>query len=484
MKKKQSIKRNFIFSIINQLAGIAIPLIVTPYTARVFGADGIGINSYTTANVTYFMLFCMLGISGHGQRMIAITRDDKDETSKIFWELQIIHLITFILCSVLYGVVVVNSVRYKVYYIAQYTMLVSSFFDISWFYQAYERFDYITIRNLIVRISLLICVFSFIHNKDDLTLYIFLNGFATLVSNITLWFGIKKQVKRVKFSELNCKRHVRDIMIFFLPTIAASVYSILDKSVINWVTRDDVQNGIYEQAYKILQICNIAVQTLSTVSSPRMANIFSHGNEKELKERMNESLEIMLFISIPIAFGVASIAKSFVPLFFGDGFEKVIELLYVFMPLVVVLGFSVYLDGMYLVPVGKRLESAMAIVIGSITNFFLNFILVKFHGAFGAAVATLVTECLISLIMIYLSRIIIEWIRIAKVLIKYLICSGLMSIFVIIVSLIQINEYFSLALQIFVGVFVYFIMLLLIKDKQIMRCLEICKGFLAKVRRN
>ena len=134
--KSPSIKKNFIFSLFNQVVAIAIPLIVTPYTSRIFGADGIGINSYTTANVTYFMLFCMLGISGYGQRTIAIVRDDRQETSKVFWELQIIHFVTFVLCSIGYLFLIFNSVGYRIYYIAQYTMLVSNFFDITWFYQA------------------------------------------------------------------------------------------------------------------------------------------------------------------------------------------------------------------------------------------------------------------------------------------------------------------------------------------------------------
>ena len=59
---KISIKRNVVFNLLNQIVSFSIPLIVKPYVSRVFLADGIGINSYTTANVTYFMLFCMLGI--------------------------------------------------------------------------------------------------------------------------------------------------------------------------------------------------------------------------------------------------------------------------------------------------------------------------------------------------------------------------------------------------------------------------------------
>lgn len=473
--KGPSIKKNFVFSLLNQIVAIAIPLIVTPYTSRIFGADGIGINSYTTANVTYFMLFCMLGISGYGQRTVAIVRDDRQETSKVFWELQIIHFVTFVLCSIGYLVLIFNSIGYRIYYIAQYTMLVSSFFDITWFYQAYERFDFIAIRNFFIKLSVLVAVFALIHTKEDLALFIFINGISTVVSNLTLWFGLGKRIQKIDIHELNCMRHMKDIMIFFIPTIAASVYSILDKSVINWVTHDDAQNGYYEQAYKILQICNVLVQTLATVSAPRMSNIFANGSAEEFKARLNKALHFMLLLSMPVAFGVCAVARTFVPVFFGEGYEPVVSILYVFMPLVVVLGFSVYLDGMYLIPSGRRLQSSFAVIAGSCTNLILNFVLVYYKGAFGAAIATLLTEILVSTIMTIMSRKMIDWIALGKTILRYLACSALMFVIVHFVSRIPMAEFMSLIVQIVCGVVSYFVILLVLKDDMLMDYLKLLK---------
>lgn len=460
-----SIKKNFVLSIINQIVNIAIPLILTPFTSRVFGPDGIGVYSYTTANVTYFTLFCMLGISGYGQRTIAITRDDREETSRVFWELQIIHTVLFVICSLLYLVLIFNSSEYSLYYIAQYTILVSNFFDITWLYQAFEKFDIIAIRNFIIKTVTMLAVFGFVHTKSDLVLYIFINGLAAILSNFSLWLGLKRLVDRVSLSCLNFKRHMKDIIIFFIPTIAASVYSILDKSVINWITHDEFQNGYYEQAYKILQICNILVQTLSTVSAPRMSNMFSKGNNGEFKERLNNSLKFMLLLAMPVAFGVCGIAETFVPVFFGEGYDTVAVILYIFMPMVVVLGFSVYLDGMYLVPSGKRLQSACAVIAGSCSNLVLNIVLVILWGAVGAAVATLLTEVLVASIMIYLSRKMIDWKEISKSFMKYLLCAFVMFLLVKGISQIPCNMFLSLVLQMGAGAVFYFCLLFFNKDE-------------------
>ena len=480
MSNNKNIKSNVFFDIITKLTTIMVPLIVTPYTARIFKADGIGINSYTLANVSYFMLFCTLGITGYGRRTIAINRDNRDKVSHVFWELQLIHFITLIITSLAYFILVFNSKAYGKYYLAQYLMLLSSFFDIKWFYEAYERFKFIAIRNIVIKILLLISIFTFVHKKDDLMIYIFISGLAVLASNISLWFGISRTIHFVPIKELNMAQHMKDIMIFFMPTIAASVYSILDKSEINWITHSEAENGYYEQAMKILQVCNIFVQSLSAVSAPRMSFIFSEGRTTEFKQRLDDALHLMLMLAFPVAFGVSGIASNLVPIFLGEGYSTCIILLYIFMPLVIVLGISVYLDGMYLVPSGQRLKSAMAVIVGAASNLFLNIILVLKFAAIGAAIATLLTECIVSSIMIFLSRKMVDWKAFMSYFLKYLICSCIMFIEVIYINTLVHNKELAMIIQIITGALIYAALLLILKDKYVLKMLYDITGKLKK----
>lgn len=466
-----SIKKNYIFNLFSQFLTFSIPLITNPYISRIFGANKIGVFSYTTANVTYFILFGMLGISGYGQREVAICRDNKEKTSKIFCELQIIHLITFFITSVGFVIMAFHSKNYMMYYLVQLISIIASFLDINWFYQAYERFEIIAIRNCIIKLLQMVATFIFIHTKNDLMIYIVINCMGTLLSNISLWIKIHKYIDFIPINNLNLKRHIKDILIFFIPTIAASVYSILDKSIINWITHDTAENGYYEQANKILTIANIFVQSLSNVSAPRMSNLFyRHNNDFKLK--FNRALQFMLLISIPTAFGVSAIAERFVPFFFGDGFEKVISILYIFMPMVIVLGFSVYLDGMYLVPSGRRAESAKAVCIGSAINLVLNIILVYFWKSIGAAIATLITECIVSVLMIWMSKKMIDWHMIFSMGSKYIILSLIMFLCVHSCGYFIKNDFLCIIIQITIGVMLYGGALLLIKDQLIYELLN------------
>lgn len=465
--KEPSIKKNYFYNIMYQLIASLTPLLLTPYISRVLGPANLGINSYVTANITYFQLFAMLGISGHGQREIAIARDDQDKRSKIFWELQILHTVLAILMIILYFVFIsfIFSSRVRIFYIVGTINLVASLLDISWFYQGIENFGNIAVKNIITRLFVIILSFLLVKDSNDLFLYILIQALGLFFSNLFLWTKINNYIEPLKVvKEIKPLRHLKSVIIFFIPTIAASVYSILDKSVINIVTHSDKENGYYEQAYNILNILNVIVANLSTVMAPRMSKLYGEGNLEEMKKYLNHSLVAMLFVSIPISFGMASVAKNFIPIFLGQGYTKVINLIYVFMPLVIVLGFSVYIDGMYLVPSGQRLQSAMAICAGAVFNFVFNFILVAYMKSFGAALATLLTELLVTGIMIYLARSVLDRKLIIHSAMKYLSFGLVIFLVSILIDHYISNILISLIIQIISGAIVYILLLVLFKD--------------------
>ncbi len=478
--KQQSIKVNWIFNVANKLIGALSPLIVTPYVSRIFGAEGIGINSYTTANVTYFTLFCMLGIAGYGQREMAICRDNKEKVSKLFAELFIVHMITSIVVLGGYLLLIIYSTQYRLYYIVNLFAIFSAVFNFNWFFEAFERFKKLSIRNIIIQLITLVLTFILIREKDDLPIYIAINGLSTLVANFIMFISIKNDVEFVRMQNLNWKRHFKEVWVYFVPTIAASVYSILDRSVINWITKSDEENGYYEQAWKILAAANMAVQSLATVTAPRMSNLFSEGKFDELRLRLNKSLHIMIFMAIPIMFGMASVTPVLIPVFLGQDFGASIPILYIFVPLVIIQGFSVYLDGLYIVPSGQRGKSAIIVCIGAAINFVLNIVMTYYWKAFGAAIATLITEASVTIMMMFVAR---KWFDINKTtkeIIKYSIPGVVMFIFVRMIANNFRCDIVSLVIQSFIGGIIYIGILLIFRDEIIQSMLKKIKNLRSK----
>ena len=89
-----------------------------------------------------------------------------------------------------------------------------------------------------------------------------------------------------------------------------------------------------------------------------------------------------------MSFGVAAIAKAFVPIFLGSGFDKTIILMEILSPIVILCGMSSVIGYQYLLPVKRQKEYTISIVIGIVVNFVLNYFLILKYNSIGASVAT------------------------------------------------------------------------------------------------
>ena len=56
-----SVKKNYTYSLLYQILTMIIPFITAPYVARVLGADGVGICSYTRSVYDLFYINCCVG---------------------------------------------------------------------------------------------------------------------------------------------------------------------------------------------------------------------------------------------------------------------------------------------------------------------------------------------------------------------------------------------------------------------------------------
>lgn len=83
------LKKNLGYQTIYQILNTCIPLITSPYLARVLGAEKQGVFSYTQSIVNYFTLFAMLGVVNYGTRTIADCGSDRKKRSKTFWNIYI-----------------------------------------------------------------------------------------------------------------------------------------------------------------------------------------------------------------------------------------------------------------------------------------------------------------------------------------------------------------------------------------------------------
>ena len=465
LNKYESIKKNYIYNTFYQILTLITPLITAPYISRVLGSNGVGIYSFTNSIVTYFTLFAALGTVSYGQREIAMHRDNPEESSRLFWEIEILSLATTGCATVAWFIWIIISTQYTAYYAVLTMSVLAVAFDISWYFGGFEKFKYIVIRNTLVKLAGIALLFLFVRAKTDTLLYVGIMAATGLLGNISMWTYLPKMLTKVDIHSLHpFKVHLKQTFAYFIPTIATSVYTVLDKTMIGAITKSEAQNGYYEQATKIIRMVESLLFSLNTVMTSRQSYLFAEGKIDEIKDKINKSFEFLFALAIAFMFGVIGIARNFVPWFFGEGYEPVIVLLYLMSPLSFVICISNVLGSQYLTPSGQRARSSKGIIAGALTNFVLNSLFIPHFGANGATVASVAAELVISIIYVHMSKGYISWRQLGKVAWKKFIAGGIMLMAIWIVGFNHAGSIIITLAQLIVGAFIYGLLLLIMRD--------------------
>ena len=476
MSEKKNVVKNYIYNLIYQILILVVPLITTPYLSKVLGAENIGIYSYTLSIVTYFVLFGSLGIAMYGQREIAYNQEDKHKRSKIFFELNVMRLFTFVIAILVYFLIFCIDNRYSLYYKILLLEILANIVDISWFFQGLEEFKKTVIRNTIVKIISVICIFTFVKNSNDLIIYFVIYTLSTLIGNLSLWLYLPKYLVKVKIKELNIFSHLKPTIALFIPQIAIQVYTLLDKTMIGKILNDMSQVGNYEQSQKIIKIALTIVTALGTVLAPRIANNLANDNKEEVEKYLRNSINFVLFIGTPIMFGIMAISTTLVPWFLGEEYEISKLLLIIGAPLILSIGLNNVTGVQYLIQAKKQNIFTKTVVIGAICNFLINLLLIPYIKSVGAIIASVLAETIILIFqLIYIRKDFALKSMFKMSFLKYIFSGLLMFIITFGISYILPTKVFTTIIQIAIGVITYFGVLLILRDEYLFKIINMLK---------
>lgn len=464
--KTVSIKKNIIINTFYQILTMIIPFVTAPYIARVIGPKGVGVYSFTTSIQTYFSMFAALGTVSYGARLIARARDNEEERSKYFWEIEVLTILTSIICLIGWGMLIYFCKEYKIYYLILTMNLLNTMFDISWFYTGLEQFKYTVTQNSIFKILGVILLFIFVKDSSDLGIYMTIMSLTTLLGTMSMWLYLPKFLKKINFKDIKIKYHFKETFIYFIPTIATSIYTVLDKTLIGIITNSEEENGYYEQATKIINMTKALTFTaVNSVVGSRISYLFVNNEIDEIKEKIHTSINYIFFMGFGIMFGLIGVASNFVPLFFGTGYDSVINLIRILSPIVIIIGISNCLGSQYYNPAGLRAQSAKYIIVGSITNLFLNLLFIPKFSSYGAAIATIIAETVISILYLKNCNNFVNTQNLLQYSWKKIIAGIIMLIIIFLTGIIKINsKMLILMLQVIFGFTTYIVILMLLKD--------------------
>ena len=470
--EKKSVKKNYLYNVTYQILLIILPLLTAPYISRVLGAESIGIYSYALSISAYFISFGSLGVDLYAQREIAYYQDDKKSYSKTFWEITILRLFTMAISIIIFYFTFASNGDYQIFFKILLIELIGKCFDISWFFKGLEDFKKIVLRNLVIKILSIIAIFTFVKTPSNLNLYFWIYVLSVILGNLSLWLYLPKYVCKIKISALKIFRHLKPTISLFIPQIAIQVYTLLDKTMIGAIYEDKSEVGYYEQGQKIINMLLTVITSLGTVMLPRIANFFANNKKNAVKSYMEKSFNFVFLLAFPMIFGIIAVAKDFVPIFFGPGYDKVIILMSIISPVLLFIGMSNVIGTQYLLPTKRQKEYTISVVTGSIVNLCINASLIWKYGALGASIGTIIAEFTVTLVQIIFVKDEFDFKKIFKSAINYIIASIIMFIICKLTSIIPVNDFVSLILQVASGIITYGLVLLIFKDEFVLNILK------------
>lgn len=449
-------KKNFIYNMIYQILILILPLITIPYVSRILGADGLGVYSYTYSIAYYFMIVAMLGLNNYGNRTIAKVGNDKKKLSKEFWSIYAVQLITsisMILCYI--GYVIIFDNNYKLIASIQTMYVISSAFDINWFFFGIEKFKLTITRNTLIKLLSLIMIFIFVKTQNDVWKYTIILSGSTLFSNMVLFPFLHKYVEFVKIEKKDIFRHFKPCLILFLPVIAVSIYKIMDKIMLGIISNVS-EVGYYENAEKITQVPLTVITALGTVMLPRVSNMLSNNQEDKVKEIIGKTMPFVMFLALPMVFGIIAISNEFSVIFFGNEFEKSGYIIQALSITIIFLSWGNVIRTQYLIPKEKDKEYVISAFLGAIVNFVLNCIFIPKFQSIGACIGTIAAEFVVMFYQSWVVRKEIPLIRYIRSSIPFLIKSIVMFLITIYIgNYIECKDMLKIIVQIICAVVIY-----------------------------
>ena len=464
----KSLKLNAFFNVVRNVLRLIFPLITFPYVSRVLMPEGIGKVNFANSIVMYFYTIASLGIGSYGIREAAKIRNDRLSLAKFTKEMLSINMVSTLVSYILLAaslVFVKKFESYRILIIVNSSSIILNTIGFEWLYSALEEYGYITLRSIIFQIISLALTFILVRNSDDVVNYALVSVISNVGSNVCNLIHARRYLDLKTKVKLEIKKHLKPIFLLFFSSIAITVFSILDTSMVGFI-KDDVEVGYYTSASKIIRMIRDLFPAISTVMFARVSYYVGTKETQKIKEVTGQIFNLFYALSIPICMGFILLMKPILLLMCGSEFLPAVAVGQVLAPLVILSSISGYLSGAILISFGREKIYMYVEVGAALLDIVLNFAFIPKYGALGAGIATLITELVMFIVFHISVKNEISGVKIKKALVQYIISSVIMALVVYMeIKYLPLSPILQILLGAVSGALIYFVILVIMKNE-------------------
>ncbi len=438
------------------------PFITSVYVARVLMADSIGRVAAAQNFVSYFTLLAGMGIPTYGVKIIAQYTLRSRELSEAFSELFVINFILSALCGAVYYLLIFTMPFFEekhLLYAVCGLNIVFNIFNVDWFYQGIQEYRYIAVRSFIFKCLSLVALILFVRNPQDYVAYALISSCALVGNYIFNMLRIARYTT-ITLNGLSFSEHLRQISALFLAGIASEIYVLADTTMLDILCGSSIV-GYYTMSMRVMRVIRGLVIAISAVFLPQMSYYYYNGQVEKFHSLINKGIHILTVLTVPAAVGLILVADEAVVLFYGKSFSDSILTTEILAVSIITVAFSNFIGLQVFVTIGKNKLTTISTACGAITNIGLNFLLIRPYQHVGAAIASVITEGVVTLVQLILAR---KYIKFKFPWKNVSIATGCMMVCVLVIKTIEMPLVLHLLLECGMGALTFFFVLVMMKD--------------------
>jgi O-antigen/teichoic acid export membrane protein len=204
------------------------------------------------------------------------------------------------------------------------------------------------------------------------TVYVRKVGMPQIRADLNVWKSLLKESTPIAVSSLGI-----------------STYTFIGPTILKYA-RGDVEVGIYSAGYKLISILTLIPATFTQVVYPIFSDFYVSAKDK-LSKSLQDSLRVMMQISVPLAVGTILLAPRIIEILYPASFAEASTVL----QLVIAgnaLGYLAWILYAFLLAVNRQRYCMWNSIVVAIAAFAASFILIPRFGYVAAAAISLATD--------------------------------------------------------------------------------------------
>lgn len=381
---------NWLF--LEKIFRLSFSFLVGIYVARYLGPDNLGILSFSIVIIAILSSFIRIGLNNVVYKEFSTNNNNQYEilgTAAFLIFMAYLFSIVIFLIILYLGVLSYNNELLIVSIILVGQILLP--FDLlNQFFMSKVESRKVAISGMIsISIFSLMRVFLILYEAE---LYWFaisivielLSKYATLI----FYYIFNYDIKKLSFSKIKAKKMLKASWPFIVIGLGTTVYTKIDVVMINQMVGNEAA-GLYSIAMRLSDLYLFIPMTISGV----LFVAISKAHQKSdilVKKRMTALYSFYYIIALIISFLMFLFSEILVITLFGDSFSESVPILKIYIWSIVFI-FLQSAQNQYYIVLGLQHLTMSRVLQGAVVNVVLNYLLIHYLGAIGAAYSTVIS---------------------------------------------------------------------------------------------